>query len=296
MHIKELAEELEVSPRQISRYKDELEEAGIYIDTIPGKCGGYALNTKDYLMGLNVTDDEYYALIAASEYLKYENFSKFDDFEMLVDKICALREEKNSFTSQFYIKNIRSSCEYEIERKIWIDLNSACILHKKVKLKYKSTKGEVTERVVRPYAVFQYKGCMYLAAYCEYRNSIRQFKLSRIEKYELLDEKFKKDSNFDIHDYLKNSFGIFRDGKEICFKLKIKYPLAQVIKEKIWAENQKIRELKSEDAILFTAKVSGITEIKSWILSMGDDAEVLEPEELREEIIREIEKMVKKYK
>lgn len=296
MHIKELAKELEVVPRQISRYKDELEEAGIYIDTIPGKYGGYSLNTNNYLMALNVTDNEYYALMAVSEYLKYENFSKFNDFKMLADKICALKENKNCSKSEFYIKNIKSNCSYERERKLWIDFNSACILHRKMSIKYKSAKGEITQRVVRPYAVFQYKGAMYLAAYCEIRKSIRQFKLLRIQKYEVLGEKFKKDSNFDIHKYLKQSFGLFRDENEITFKLKIKYPLAQVIKEKIWVENQKIRELKNENAILFKANVSGITEIKSWILSMGDSVEVLSPQELRKEIVKDINNMLKIYK
>lgn len=42
--IKELAERLEVSPRMIRVYKDELEKAGIYIDTIKGPYGGYVLN------------------------------------------------------------------------------------------------------------------------------------------------------------------------------------------------------------------------------------------------------------
>lgn len=42
--IKELSERLEVSPRMIRVYKDELEKAGIYIDTIKGPYGGYVLN------------------------------------------------------------------------------------------------------------------------------------------------------------------------------------------------------------------------------------------------------------
>lgn len=39
--ISDLAERLEVSPRMIRSYKDELDEAGIYIDSVKGKYGGY---------------------------------------------------------------------------------------------------------------------------------------------------------------------------------------------------------------------------------------------------------------
>ena len=42
--ISELADLLEVTPRMIRTYKDELEEAGIYVDTIKGPYGGYVLN------------------------------------------------------------------------------------------------------------------------------------------------------------------------------------------------------------------------------------------------------------
>ena len=42
--IKELAEKIEVSERMIRKYKDELECAGIFIDTIKGPYGGYVLN------------------------------------------------------------------------------------------------------------------------------------------------------------------------------------------------------------------------------------------------------------
>ena len=40
----ELSEKLEVTQRMIRVYKDEIEKAGIYIDTIKGPYGGYVLN------------------------------------------------------------------------------------------------------------------------------------------------------------------------------------------------------------------------------------------------------------
>ena len=42
--ISELSEKLEVTPRLIRVFKDEIEKAGIYIDTIKGPYGGYVLN------------------------------------------------------------------------------------------------------------------------------------------------------------------------------------------------------------------------------------------------------------
>ena len=43
---KKLADLLEVSPRTIRQYKDELEKEGLYIENIMGKNGGYRLCSK----------------------------------------------------------------------------------------------------------------------------------------------------------------------------------------------------------------------------------------------------------
>ena len=40
----ELSDILEVTPRMIRSYKEELEHAGIFINTIMGPYGGYVLN------------------------------------------------------------------------------------------------------------------------------------------------------------------------------------------------------------------------------------------------------------
>ena len=68
--ISELSEKLEVSPRMIRVYKDEIEKAGIYIDTIKGPYGGYVLNQninvpKRFITpnSINIENKEVYNLI-----------------------------------------------------------------------------------------------------------------------------------------------------------------------------------------------------------------------------------------
>lgn len=65
--VKELSGKLEVTPRMIRAYKDELEMAGIFIETIRGPYGGYYLNqniklpeTKDYLIVEDSPKDSYW--------------------------------------------------------------------------------------------------------------------------------------------------------------------------------------------------------------------------------------------
>ena len=71
--IKELAQKLEVSPRMIRQYKEELEYAGIYIETIYGPYGGYVLNQEIKIPqkfikpeNTKLTSREYYNILSKS--------------------------------------------------------------------------------------------------------------------------------------------------------------------------------------------------------------------------------------
>lgn len=62
--IQSLAENLEVSERMIRQYKLELEEAGIYINSITGKYGGYKLEDENKFLELNnVIKEKMYILM-----------------------------------------------------------------------------------------------------------------------------------------------------------------------------------------------------------------------------------------
>ena len=71
--IAELSEKLEVTPRMIRVYKDEIEKAGIYIEAIKGPYGGYVLNQninvpKRFIIpnAINIKDKKLYNLINRS--------------------------------------------------------------------------------------------------------------------------------------------------------------------------------------------------------------------------------------
>ena len=71
--IKELSDELEVSPRMIREYKNELELAGIFIESIRGPYGGYYLNQDiklpeniDKSKSVSVSNKGYYNILSKS--------------------------------------------------------------------------------------------------------------------------------------------------------------------------------------------------------------------------------------
>lgn len=62
--IQSLAKNLEVSERMVRQYKQELEQAGIYINSVTGKYGGYQIDKENSFLKLeNVVKEEMYIIM-----------------------------------------------------------------------------------------------------------------------------------------------------------------------------------------------------------------------------------------
>jgi len=56
-------------------------------------------------------------------------------------------------------------------------------------------------------------------------------------------------------------------------------------KETRWHPSQSIEE-QPDGSLIWRARISGLLEIRAWVLTWGDGAEVLRPEALREDMAR----------
>lgn len=173
--IQELSNKLEVSQRMIRVYKEELEKAGIYIDTIMGPYGGYVLNQSIRMPSRKFTENDYNFL----HNLKVEEQDK-EKLQIIADKVHGV---------YFDSKNEKIELKDEIKTNYNI-LTRAIKEKRKVKINYYSYKNGNIDRIIRPYDMFLYNNGWGCAAYCELRNDLRHFELKRINKIELLEEKF----------------------------------------------------------------------------------------------------------
>jgi predicted DNA-binding transcriptional regulator YafY len=294
---KELAKYLEVSEKQIMRYRENIEMARIRIDIISGPAGGYELRDRECLFGISFTEEEEEAIILARHCLGSDNFKSYDNFSSAIDKLsclCVHNKGKQSSNISYLVKEEGVNYDTKREDKLWLDFKSCVIIRQKVEIKYLSSNDEITKRVIRPYGMFQYRTALYVVGYCEKRKALRQFKLIRIQEYKYCNEHFDKDESFDLDEYIDAGPGIFRDQK-IKVEIKIHKPFAQNIKERALAKNQEIIEVKEEGFIILKGEMSGKADIKRLVLGMGRYAELLKPEYLREEMLDEINILQKYY-
>ena len=292
---KELAEELEVGIREITRYKEALEYAGVTITEVKGRYGGYILENKDYLLNLQLSNLEELSLIKAKEYLKDQGLHFYNDLSSAVEKIKAVKPKVNEdIHEEIYSKGIKIRANHEEESNKWLTINDGIINSKKIRITYTNSNGEASDRVIHPYRLYTYYGSNYFVGFCEDKQALRQFKLIRTKNIELLNEKFDK-PNFDLKEYLGQTIGIFKD-KSYNIKLKIDYPYAQGFKEYHWVDNEEVEDHIEEGFIIYRATVEGKTQVIPWIMGMGTSCEVLEPLDLKEDVIAAFEEVLNKYK
>lgn len=290
---KELAEELEIGIREVTRYKDALEYAGVYIKHTTGKNGGYELIGKDYLLDLDVTADEIKALNSSIDYLKKNNIAVFRDINHLSNKIKAAKKIEEDEKLSYYNIGSKVKINYEEEREKWLIINDGILNNRKIEINYKNANGITSTRIVHPYGLYTYHGASYFVGLCESRFEERQFKLIRIEEVKLLKEKFEK-TNFKLKDYLHNRLGLFND-EEYKVKLKISYPYAQSIKEVHWVENEVVEDHFEEGYIIYKGKLKGKKDVLEWILKMGSNCKIIEPISLRDEVVKKCNEILDIY-
>ena len=71
-------------------------------------------------------------------------------------------------------------------------------------------------------------------------------------------------------------------------------PSPQLVRERMWHHSQKIKELR-DGGLELQLRLGSLEEIERWILSWGDQAEVLEPARLQQRLAEVGRKFVAQY-
>jgi predicted DNA-binding transcriptional regulator YafY len=159
-----------------------------------------------------------------------------------------------------------------------------------------ASRDDTCRRVVDPYHLASIDGDWYLVAYCHLREDVRMFAPGRIRSLRETGERFERPADFRIADYLDAGFRSVRgSGPLQRVKLHFHPESARYAREKVWHPSQVLEE-QPDGSLVFTMEVTHLLEVKRCVLSYGAACRVLEPLELRREVMEEIQRMEAAYK
>lgn len=139
---------------------------------------------------------------------------------------------------------------------------------------------------IQPYALKVYNRRWYLLGYLKEHEGLRNIALDRILNLKVLKTNFDLPADFDARRYYANVVGIFVNDDLPPQKVIIRvYGVqAEYLRSTPLHKSQKETYYKRGEFSEFTYKLCVTPELVSQLLAMGENVEVLDPEELREEM------------
>ena len=118
-------------------------------------------------------------------------------------------------------------------------------------------------------------------------------RIIRITKPLSKSNKPRPESQIDINSILNDPFGIVSDSEKFTAVVKLSEYQGAYERERDWPDSVKIEKI--DDGYLFSVRTSGRYMLERWVLSLGTEAELIEPEEIREELISSMQSTLQKY-
>lgn len=172
---------------------------------------------------------------------------------------------------------------------------TALLREEKLDVTYATPGKERTRFVLHPYTLAVYKKGLYLIGYSERSAAIRTYALGAVRKVERRKgDVFVYPAGYDPAKHLGGAFGIFSGGKPCQVIVRFSARVAPYVVRRRWHPTQRV--LKRDDGgVELRFRVTGLEEVRSWVLGFGAQAEVLEPASLRAEIASEALAMARTY-
>ena len=194
-----------------------------------------------------------------------------------------------------FVPSSKFSKDYSGKEEIIEMITDAMLKRLSCSVKYNSFYDQtVKDLEIDPLHFFERDGGLYCFVRQSTSGDIVTLAVERIEELSVTDKTFEYPQGFTPEDLLESSFDITIEPP-IEFKIWFSANQTRYIKQRIWSKTQKLED-QEDGSVILSMTTSGMRDVKRWVLSYGADAKVLEPEDLRKEIIEDIDKTKTLYR
>ena len=261
---------------------EALRVAGADIIFESGKNAGYKMVSREFeLPELKLLADA----VSSSRFLTEKKSRE------LIQKLEGLTSvhQRKQIERQLYISNrVKSFNEliyYNVDT-----INQAIAEHKKISFKYfdydikKNKKFREGVRICSPYALTWESEMYYLIAYYEKYDSISNFRVDRMDRAVILEEKGElPPKGFNLTEYLNSTFSMF-SGKSESVKLKFHSSLANAVIDRFGKDVTFYPYPDDEEHFNITVQIKTETPepFFGWLFQFGNKVHIISPEDLKE--------------
>lgn len=300
----ELARELEVSERTVTRDAQALSEAGVPVYADRGRAGGYRLigGYRTRLTGLARSEAEALFLSGVPGALRemgLDDVASAARLKVSAALLPSLRDAPDSAAQRFHLDAPAWFREPEtpallpvIAEAVWNDRRIGAVYRR----------GEAAvERELEPYGLVLKAGVWYLCARVADGGAFRTYRIDRFDAVEARAERFSRDPEFDLPRYWAEQAERFARSilrAEVVVRLspdgvrRLPYAVDPLSAREALTS---VGEPDAEGWVTLTVPVESEEVAHTQLTALGTEAEVLAPESLRERCAADAARLAARY-
>lgn len=286
-----------ISAERKSIYDDieALRLFGLDIIQLKGKNGGYYIGERDFELpelkllvdsiqsSKFITQDKTYKLIK-----KIESLASVYDGQLLQRQVFVTNRVKSMNESIYYAVDV---------------ISDAITQNRKIRYKYFEYTVEKNRRYrhdgafyeVSPFALIWDDENYYMLAWDSDAEKMKHYRVDKMEKVSLTDcerEGIKEFEKVDMSAYTKTVFGMF-GGEEQKVRLRFANHLVGAVLDRFGRDTIIIKD--GDEHFTFTVNVVVSQQFLAWVFGFGSEAEIISPDEVREEMKKQAFAVAKLY-
>lgn len=290
-----LCHTLGVAKAQLYRDKRALEAVG-FVFTYSRAQRRFLIEKDPYLPVYDLTLTETFALTMAVRQL-----SAAGDFILTYDAVEAIKKivanapgaQRELLVGCLHDTVLREG--FGCQPQVLEDLRRALLEQRRVVITYaRPADGAPKAHTIDPYQIYFKRRALYLDAYSPEAGTYLVFRVNRISEVRLTGMGFTRHTDYNFAQRHRHSFSVFVGDSVQRVRVRFTRRIAPFIREACWHHSQQLKE-EPDGSLLFEVEVNEPREVGWWVLQWGPEAEVLEPEGLRQELRETAQRLAALY-
>lgn len=278
----ELAQRFDVSTRTVFRDIDVLSSAGIPVYTSQGTGGGIFIDDHFVLSRTTLTNEDQKRILLSLSSLA---ITGQEDFRFLLEKLTGLFQNQ---PSEMIEVDFSRWGRREEDQAVFNKIISAISSNQMLSFSYVNMNMARSNKTVCPIKLLYKSQAWYLKGYCQEKLAHRTFKIHRMSKLKI------EEAVFDPADLSARKAD--REDQVASVNIPLVLKCSAAAAHRLYEDFHESQfSLEEDGSCVLQAEVPDTPWVYGFILSFGSEAEVIEPQSLRNRIRQIAKELVGKY-
>ncbi|MCC5854109.1 MAG: WYL domain-containing protein [Idiomarina sp.] len=218
-------------------------------------------------------------------------------FTQAQQKLNSLTQSSSLQGWQHKVANVQPTLEQlrpVIDPQILETLQNALLHDEQLQVTYRALNGQQTKSyVLNPFGIVQRGVVTYVVGCVEPYSDAHLFAVHRLLAAERTADPVRRPDGFSLQNYIEEGGLQFSAGALIQLEAIIRGPVVQILQESPLSQDQELKEEKNEWQV--KATVLDSWQLRWWILSQGENVQILAPDCLRNNIATTLKAALAQY-